>query len=216
MKLVVFAISLVFGCKERVTAPVVRDDAQRLPVATDAMLPDALVADAAIDPTRAAADDAWREGRLVAAKRSYQELLTRDPNDWRARAAVASMDLAFGKLSVAAARALARDDLSPAAKEHVRVLIEAAENPEHDKLPGSEANWDIEALRVAGKKQRFGWWLKKGEAASQVWLFGLALACFEEACNDFDALRDDPPAWWSATLNQTDDHLKMLANALPR
>lgn len=215
MRLVVFAISLVFGCKERVTAPVVRDDAERPPVVTDAM-PDALVAAAAIDPTRAAADNAWREGRLVAAKRAYQRLLTRDSNDWRARAAIASMDLAFGKLSVDAARALTRYDLSPAAKEHVRVLIEAAENPEHDKLPGSEANWDIEALRVAGKKQSFGWWLKKGEAASQVWLFGLALACFEEACNDFDALRDDPPAWWSATLKHTDDHLKMLANALPR
>lgn len=214
MKLVVFAIVLAIGCGKRVP-PVARDDAQRMPEPIDAMV-DAPVPDAAVDPTRAAADDAWREGRLVAARRAYQELLTRDPNDWRARAALATMDVQFGKLSVDAARALLRDDLSRDAKEHVRRLIEVAEDREHEKLPGSEASWDIDALRVAGKKRGWAWWLKKGEAAYHAWQYGLALACFEEACNDFDALRDDMPGWAQKALGQKDDYLSMLANALPR
>lgn len=214
MRIVVLAIVVVFGCKAKEAAPVAREDAQRVAQMLDAIADTATV-DAPINPTRGAAHEAWREGRLVAARHGYQDLCQRDPNDWRACAAVASMVLPFGKLSVEAAKALLRDELSPAAKAHVRALIDATENADHEKLNGTLASWDIEALRLAGKKESFGWWLKKGETASRAWLFGLALACFEEACNRFDALRDDPPGWAQKAPRQTDDYLNMFANALP-
>jgi hypothetical protein len=171
--------------------------------------------DAAIDPVRAAADDAWREGRLLAARDGYKAILSRDPNDWRARTALASMDLAFGKLSVDAARALSRDDLSRDAKDHVRSVVAAAEDRERDTLKGKEAAWDIEALRVAGKNADDTWWLKKGKAAWDVWLFGLAAACFDEANNRSESLSYNPPPWAQVTLSQADDYLRMLAGALP-
>lgn len=166
------------------------------------------------DSTRAAADDAWCAGHLGVARRCYQELLARDSNDWRARAALASLDLAFGKLSVDAARALSRNDLSAPAQDHVRTLIDAAGNPQRESLD-SEADWDIDALRSAGKNADDSWWLAKGRAAWEAWLFGLAAACFHEACSRSEILYDNPPRWAQGTRTQSDSFLRMLSEALP-
>jgi hypothetical protein len=49
------------------------------------------------------------------------------------------------------------------------------------------------------------WWLKKGKAAWDVWLFGLAA----------ESLSYNLPPWAQGTLSQADDYIRMLAGALP-
>ena len=151
---------------------------------------------------------AWREGRLLEAQSTYQELLKAQPTAWPAAFQLAWLDAAVGELAPARARALDRAGLSAEAHRRAQALIAQAESGAY--ADGSIADWDIGALDAAGEDQDEDWWLDRGKRAWKVGLFGVAHACYERAARRWNVLYDDPPSWAQGALTQADDHVRAV------
>jgi tetratricopeptide (TPR) repeat protein len=157
------------------------------------------------------ADEAWREGRILEAQREYQTIANNDPNAWGALLQLAWLDAAFGKLTAARARALERPGLSESARDIVRTLEQiAGDSP---SLEGTVADWDIENLRRRGGGETYSsWWEAKGRAAQKAGLYGVALACLEEAeSREPSGAYWDPPGWTHSLPAHLEGHLKVVA-----
>ena len=126
------------------------------------------------------AGEAWGEGRILDAQRGYQAIVKTNPDQWGALFQLAWLDGIFGKLTLARIRALDRPGLSGSARNMTRALEGMASDPM--PLEGDVADWDIAALRRRGSGETYSsWWEARGKAACKAGLYGVALACFEEA-----------------------------------
>ena len=155
---------------------------------------------------------AWREGRLLDARAAYGAALQADPASWAAAFQLAWLDSAFGGPTRAQVQALERDDLSPSARGLVDALADMARQP--TSLPGRIEDWDIDALLRQGSTEHYGsWWESRGKTAAGVGLYGLALACFEEAeRREPGGAFWDPPAWSHSLPAQVESHLALVAH----
>jgi tetratricopeptide (TPR) repeat protein len=158
------------------------------------------------------ANDAWREGRILEAQRQYQAIIRTDPNVWGALFQLAWLDGIFGKLTAERVRALERPGLS----ESARNIIKALEGMVSDPMPlvGSMADWDIESLRQQGGGETYSsWWEAHGKAAAKAGLYGVALACLEEAeSREPNGAYWDPP-WWTHSLPAlVEGHLELVVH----
>jgi tetratricopeptide (TPR) repeat protein len=158
------------------------------------------------------ADDAWRQGRLLDARHDYEAVANADPNAWGALFQLAWLDGVFGKLTPARVQMLNRPNLSEPARNMLRALKGMAEYPV--PLDGTPEDWDIENLRRHGSGETFSsWWESHGKAASRAGLYGVALACLEEAeAREPNGAYWDPPAWTHSLPAQLDEHLQIVAH----
>jgi hypothetical protein len=158
------------------------------------------------------AGEAWREGRILDARREYQAILQKDPGAWGAAFQLAWLDGIFGNLAAARVQQLDRPGLSGSARN----MIEALEGMVSDPVPleGSLADWDIEALRRRGGGETYSsWWEARGRAACRAGLYGVALACLEEAeRREPTGAYWDPPGWTHSLPALVDGHLKLVAD----
>ena len=158
------------------------------------------------------AGEAWREGRILDAQREYQAILKSDSGAWGALFQLAWHDGIFGKLSPERVQLLDRPGLS----ESARNMIKALEGMANDPMPleGSVDDWDIEVLRQRGRGEIYSsWWETHGKAASKAGLYGVALACFEEAeSREPNGAYWDPPGWTHSLPALVDGHLELVAH----
>lgn len=158
------------------------------------------------------AGTAWREGRILDARREYQAIAQADPGAWGAAFQLAWLEGIFGLLSPARVQAFDRSGLSPSARHMTEALDGMAQQPM--PLEGTAEDWDIESLRRRGAGERFSsWWEARGKAAAKAGLYGVALACLEEAeSREPNGAYWDPPAWTHALPAQVDGHLDLVAH----
>ena len=159
-----------------------------------------------------AAADAWRDGRIVDARRQYQAILKNDPSDWGAQFQLAWLDGIFGKLTRDRVKALDRPGLSESAHHVVEALQGMIAYP--TPLEGSEADWDIDALRRQGGNETYSsWWEARGKAATEAGLYGVASACLEEAeRREPNGAYWDPPSWTHSLPALLEGHLDLVRN----
>ena len=157
------------------------------------------------------AGEAWREGRIIDAQRDYKAILATAPDSWGALFQLAWLDGIFGKLSPERIQPLRRSSLSESAKNMIRALEGMSPHPV--PLEGSVADWDIETLRQRGRAETYSsWWEAQGKAAFKAGLYGVALACFEEAeTREVNGAYWDPPGWTHSLPALVDGHLAVVA-----
>jgi len=160
----------------------------------------------------ASAADAWREGHIVDARRQYEALLQKDRSEWGPRFQLAWLDGIFGKLTTDQVRELERPGLSATAQHLLEALHGMVAYP--TTLEGTEADWDIEALRRRGSKEKYSsWWEARGKAASSAGLYGVATACLEEAeRREPNGAYWDPPYWTHSLPALLEGHLGIVRN----
>ncbi len=157
-----------------------------------------------------AAASAWREGRIAEARRQYQAIAAREPEDWGARFQLAWLDGIFGTLPRDGIDPLENPDLSDAARHALDALRGMIAFPV--PLEGGEDDWDIEALRSRGGNEIYSsWWEARGKAATKAGLYGVASACLEEAeRREPNGAYWDPP-WWTHSLPALlENHLALV------
>jgi hypothetical protein len=156
------------------------------------------------------AADAWRDGRIVDARRQYQAILEKDPDDWGAQFQLAWLDGIFGKLTRDRVEALERPGLSDSAQHVLQALRGMIEYP--PPIEGSEEDWDIEALRARGGDETYSsWWEARGKAATKAGLYGVAGACLEEAeRREPSGAYWDPPSWTHSLPALLHGHLELV------
>lgn len=158
------------------------------------------------------AAEAWRDGRILDARRQYETILQKDPNDWGARFQLAWLDGVFGKLTRDRIKTLERPGLSASARHVIEALQGMVEYP--TPLDGNEADWDIEALRARGGNETYSsWWETRGKAATKAGLYGVASACLEEAeRREPNGAYWDPPSWTHSLPAMLESHLDIVRN----
>ena len=156
------------------------------------------------------AADAWREGRILDARRQYEVILRRDPRSWGAGFQLAWLDGIFGALTRDRVEALERPGLSESARHMIEALRGMAAHPM--PLEGDEADWDIDALRRQGGDETYSnWWESRGKAAAKAGLYGVASACLEEAeRREPNGAYWDPPSWTHSLPALLDGHLALV------
>ena len=155
------------------------------------------------------ANDAWREGRIVDARRAYLAIVRSDPTAWGAAMQLAWFDAVFGRLPLPRARAMDRPELGVLARSLVRALVAMAETPE--PLDGAEDDWDLDAMRRRSPDAPAPWWEERARTAARAGLYGVALAAFEEAEALSPASYWDPPRWSQTLPGQVETHLRAIA-----
>ncbi len=158
------------------------------------------------------ASQAWREGRILDAQREYQAILKADPDAWGALFQLAWLDGIFGKLTLGRIAVLDRLGLSESARNMIKALKGMAEHPM--PLEGTLADWDIDVLRQRGSGETCStWWEARGKAAFKAGLYGVAIACFEEAeSREPNGAYWDPPGWTHSLPALVDGHLALVAH----
>jgi hypothetical protein len=158
------------------------------------------------------AGEAWRQGRILEAQRQYQTIANQDPKAWGALFQLAWLDAAFGKLSPARSRVLDQPGLSESARNMVRTLDQVAGDA--PLLEGTIDDWDIESLRRQGAGETYSsWWEARGKAAYKAGLYGVALACLEEAeSREPSGAYWDPPGWTHSLAGQLEGHLRLVSH----
>ena len=158
------------------------------------------------------AGEAWREGRILKAQRKYKAILQTDPQEWGALFQLAWLDGIFGRLTPERVQELNRPGLSGSARH----MIEALDGMARDPMPleGTASDWDIETLRRHGRGEYYSsWWEARGKAASKAGLYGVALACFEEAeSREPNGAYWDPPGWTHSLPAQVEQHLELVTH----
>jgi tetratricopeptide (TPR) repeat protein len=158
------------------------------------------------------AADAWREGRIVDARREYERIVDQDPDDWGARFQLAWLDAVFGRLTPERIQALERPGLSDSARRVLQALHGMTAYPV--PLEGNEDDWDIAALRKRGGHETYSsWWERRGKAATEAGLYGVASACLEEAeRREPNGAYWDPPSWTHSLPALLDNHLELVGH----
>ena len=95
-------------------------------------------------------------------------------------------------------------------------MIKALEGMADDPMPleGTVADWDIEVSATTGTEAETysSWWEAHGKAAFKAGLYGVALACFEEAeTREVNGAYWDPPGWTHSLPALVDGHLAVVA-----
>jgi tetratricopeptide (TPR) repeat protein len=158
------------------------------------------------------AGKAWREGRILEAQREYQAIVKTEPDAWGALFQLAWLQGIFGKLTPERVETLDRPGLSESARNMINVLEGMASEPR--PLEGDVDDWDIKALRERGSGEVYSsWWEARGKAAFKAGLYGVALACFEEAeSREPNGAYWDPPGWTHSLPAQLNGHLDLVAH----
>lgn len=158
------------------------------------------------------ASQAWREGRILDAQREYQVILKTDPAAWGALFQLAWLDGIFGKLTPGRVEVLDRPGLSESAQNMIKALKGMADYPM--PLKGTVVDWDIKVLRQRGSGETYStWWEAHGKAACKAGLYGVAIACFEEAeSREPNGAYWDPPGWTHSLPALVDGHLALVAH----
>jgi len=158
------------------------------------------------------AGEAWKAGRILDAQREYEAIVRGDAQAWGALFQLAWLDGIFGRLTPARVQALNRPDLSESALNMIQALDGMARQPM--PIEGTVADWDIESLRGRGGSETYStWWEARGKAASRAGLYGVALACLEEAeSREPSGAYWDPPEWTHSLPAQVEQHLKLVAH----
>ena len=159
---------------------------------------------------RDSAADAWRGGHIAEARRRYEAIIAEDPADWGALFQLAWLDAIFGKLTSDQVHKLERPNLSESARHLVEALRGMVAYPV--PLEGTEEDWDIERLRATGGDETYsGWWEAQGKAATKAGLYGVAMACLEEAeRREPNGAYWDPPSWTHSLPALLDGHLEVV------